>query len=180
VAYVVFLCTIPAGERDAGLLDLMLASPLQRHQYLTATLINLLLAALALPGCLLLGVVLGLAVVDSPKALPWTRYAPCAVGMAAMILAWGGLALLLTTVTRRRGTAIAQMVAAIVTTYLVHVLAAFSSSMVWVSRASPFSYFAPIRWAVQQQPYVVDICVLLGVFVVTTLGAYRRFQTRDL
>jgi ABC-type transport system involved in multi-copper enzyme maturation permease subunit len=180
LAYVVFLCTIPSGERDAGLLDLFLARPLSRRQYMSATVVHLIATAVILPACLLLGVAIGLAIVDSENALQWSRYAPASFGLTSLLLAWGGIALFLGAGGQRRGVTVVQMIAALATTFLLHVLGQMSTMTDWIEWVSPFEYFNPLAGSVQQRPWIPDASILLAVFAVTTIGAFVRFEKRDI
>ena len=180
LAYVVFVSTTPAGERDAGLLDLILARPLKRSHYLVATVLHLVATAVVLPCCLLIGTAIALAMVDTAKDIHWTNYVPAAVGLMSLLLAWGGIGLLLVSGGQRRGATVVQMVAAIVTMFLVHVLGQFSTAMDPLEWISPFHYYSPVRTTVQSESCVGGVTCLLAVFVVTTSAAFVRFQQRDI
>ena len=180
LAYVIYICTIPAGERDIGFADLLLARPITRGQYLGATMIHLNLTALAIPAFLLIGTILGLAFADSPKALPWTDYLPAAVGLWTLLLAWGGITMFIASGSQRRGAAVIQVVAALVTTFLLHVVGQFASAMNWIVWISPFHYFNPIGSVMLSKDWHWDVVTLLLIGALTAAAAFRRFNTRDI
>ncbi len=180
LAYVIFICTIPAGERDTGLADLLLARPMTRRHYLGATMVHLHLAALAIPAFLLVGTILGLQMTDSPKALPWTDYLPAAVGLWALLVAWGGITLFIASGSQRRGASVVQVVAAVVTTFLIHVFGQLASAMNWVAWISPFHYFNPIGSTMLRKPWHLDVLTLLLIGGITATAAFHRFDKRDI
>ena len=180
LAYVVFLATIPAGERDVGLTDLFLARPLPRRHYLGATVVHLVATAVVIPSCLLLGTAVGLAMVTNPNQVHWADYLPAAAGLSSLLLAWGGIALLLGTGRQRRGATVVQMVGAILAAYLIHVLGLFSTALRWVEWISPFHYFHPIATTIRSQSCLPGMACLLAIFVLTTALALLRFEKRDI
>jgi ABC-2 type transport system permease protein len=180
---VVLAATTPSGDRDAGVLDLLLARPVPRWKYLAACLANLALPALLLPACILLGCALGLGQVEVETELPWTSYVASALALSSLLLALGGLALLTGVISRRRGTAVARITAALLVTYVLDSVAQFSSLLGDLKWLSPFHYFHPIQAATYTDGTAgtaTDSLVLLGIFVVATALAFRRFQTSDL
>ncbi len=95
IAFVMVAATVPAGERDSGLLDLLIARPLPRRRYLAGVLLLMVLGAVILPLALLAGAAIGLGIVDSADELPWIRYLPSAAGLTTLLLAVGGYTLAL-------------------------------------------------------------------------------------
>ena len=91
-----------------------------------------------------------------------------------------GLALLVASTARRRGTAIARMVGFLLACYIVHSLAQLSTVIAPLAWATPFQYFDPIRVTIEPDFPWVDQAILLGTFAVSTILAFRRFETRDL
>ncbi|NIM50524.1 MAG: ABC transporter permease subunit [Gemmatimonadales bacterium] len=180
LALVIVGSTIPAGEKETGTLDLVLARPIRRGWYFSSSLVLVLLASVLLPGALLIGGIVGLGLVDAPDELQWTRYTMSAVGLATLLLALGGVSLLLASGARRRGPAVARAVALILVLYLLEVFGDLWSSLGWIRWASPFHYFNPIQSAIAGRTPVVNLLVLLAVFALTTALAFVQFNRRDV
>jgi ABC-2 type transport system permease protein len=180
LSFVVVVGTVPAGERETGLLDLILARPLPRWRYFASVLLLIALGALALPVAALAGVATGLGLVEGPEALPWHRYLPSAVGLACLMLCVGGYTLLLAVGARRRGTAASRVAGLTLLLYVVDVLGNLWRPLEGLRWISPFSYFDPIRAAILREVPPAHTVVLLSVFLVGTLLALLRFRRQDL
>jgi len=179
-AVLLMLATTPPGDRDSGLLDLLLARPLPRRTYLAASVAGVVLASLVLPCCILLGCALGLATVEVEGQQPWTDYVPACAQLSGLLLAFGGLGLAIATTARRRGTAIARSVSLILLCYAIDTLSRFSTLLGPLIWATPFAYFDPIRAALEPDFPWIGQLTLWGVFGLSTLLSFRRFETRDL
>lgn len=179
-AFVVVAATIPAGERESRFLDLVLARPVARRQYLLASLLLLVLGAVALPLALLVGAAIGMPLVEIQGKLPWYRYIPCALGLTTLLLALGGIALLLASGAKRRGPAASQVVGLILVSFVVEILADLWSGLRWVRWASPFHYYKPIQAAIGPSTPWENPAILLAIFTVTTAIALARFSRRDI
>ncbi len=180
VAFVVVAGTIPAGEREAGILELVIARPLPRMHYLTGVLVLLVLAAVLLPAALITGSIVGLGMVQGAGELPWTRYVMSAVAFSALLLALGGMTLMFGAGAGRRGQAAARSVGLVLALYLLEVLGGMWNALRWAQWVSPFHYFDPIELAITGETRVLNVMVLLAVFAGTTAIAFWRFQKRDL
>jgi ABC-2 type transport system permease protein len=180
LAFVIVVGTVPAGERESGLLDLILARPLPRWRYFASVLMLVVLGALALPAAALGGVALGLGLVEGPEALPWHRYLPSAAGLACLMLCVGGYALLLAVGARRRGKAASRVAGLTLLLYVVDVLGNLWKPLESIRWISPFSYFDPIRAAILEEIPPLHTAVLLSVFLLGTALALLRFRRQDL
>jgi ABC-2 type transport system permease protein len=179
IAMVTVLATVPAQERESGLLDLILARPLSRWAYLAASAIMVLLTALVAPVAVLAGVATGLAVVDSPQPSTWSHFLPSAGILTLLLLALGALALLVATAARRRGVAVARMVAITLVFYWLDFMGDYWDRLDRVRELSPFHYFDPAGAAESGVP-MVDAAVLGAIAVVCTVGAFLAFRRQDL
>ncbi|MFH1764960.1 MAG: hypothetical protein ABIF09_12295 [Gemmatimonadota bacterium] len=179
IAMVTVMATIPVHERETGLLDLVLARPLPRARYLTATALLVFLAAILPPLALLAGGALGLAVVSAPEAVTWTGYLPSATGMALLLLAIGAYVLLFATGAKRRGTAIAQAVGMTLLFYWLDFMGDYWDLLQTARLLSPFHFFDPAEAARSGLP-LRDVAVLGGIFLAATAGAFVNFRRQDL
>jgi ABC-2 type transport system permease protein len=178
-AFVIVAGSIPAGERESGFLELILARPVRRDTYLAAVGLLLVLGALVLPLALLAGLGVGLATVESAGELPWTRYLPAAAGLAALLLAIGGVTLLLAAGARRRGQATAQAAGLALVLLWIETMGGLWAPLGALGWLSPFHYFKPIPAVVAGRGVTGDLLVLLGIFVATAAAALARFRKAE-
>ena len=177
---IILAATVPAGERESGLLDLFLARPLSRERYLVASILLVVVLALVLPLALLLGARLALWHIEITDELPWTRYVPCALGLSTLLLGMGGVTLALAVETQRRGVAVARAIGLVLVLYLLEVSAKFWPALEDLAKLSPFHWFTPIPSAMDDVWPLADMGVLLALFVLATSWALLRFRGKDL
>lgn len=180
IAIVITLATIPAGERESGFIDLVMARPVPRVRYFLAVLLLVVAIAVILPLAPLLGLITGLGLVESPGEVGWVRYAPATAGLAALLLSIAGYTLLLTSCARRRGTAVAQATGLTLVLFWIDLTSELWRPLQSIRWISPFHYFKPVKWAIESSTPVDRYLVLVAVFAVTTCAAYLLFQRRDL
>jgi ABC-2 type transport system permease protein len=177
-AMVMVMATCPAQERESGFLDLILSRPLTRARYLTAAALLSGIAAILPSLGLLAGCAVGLAVVDSPQAITWTRYLAPAAMLALLLATVGSYVLLLATGARRRGVAIAQAVGITLLFYWLDFMGAYWELLATARRLSPFHYFDPAG-ATNLFP-TADAAVLSVVVVAAVAGAFFNFRRQNL
>ena len=179
IAIVIVMATLPAHEREQGLLDLILARPVPRSRYLAASALLVLVTALLSALALLAGGALGLAVVEAPQPVLWTAYLPSAGGLALLLAVIGGYTLLFATSARRRGIAVAQSVGVTLLFYWLDFMGDYWDLLETARVLSPFHYFDPALAANQGIP-ILHVGVLAGIVVVVTLAAFLNFSRQDL
>lgn len=179
IAFVVVAGSIPAAEHESKFLELILARPLARREYLVASLLLTCLGAVVLPLAMLSGAAIGMPLMEAGAKLPWTRYLPCALGLMTLLLAFGGIALFLASGAKRRGPAASQMVGIALVSFLVEVLADLWPGLGWIRWASPFHYYKPIQAAIGPSTPWQNPAILLAIFAVATALAFWRFSRRD-
>ncbi|MCP3979122.1 MAG: ABC transporter permease [bacterium] len=179
-AFVILAGTIPAAEREAGLLDLVLSRPVERRSYLLAIFGLIAVGAVALPATLLAGVAVGLTQVDGPEAFPFSHYALAALGQVPLFLTFGGVTALLACGSPRRGPAAARMVGLLIVLFWVDALALLWAPLGNVRWLSPFYYFDPIGTAVFGAVPWSDWLVLTAAALTAGGLALRRFSRQDL
>lgn len=178
-AFVIVACTIPAGERDDGLLDLVLARPVTRRQYLTGSVAVALVGAAVLPAALFAGLVVGLATVDGPGEMAAGRYLIAVGGLVALLLCITGIALLLGASAARRGPAAARTVGLLIGLYLLDVFGQRLVWLEWLRWLSPFRYFRPVNAVVLGEPSLAQLAVLVAAGALTGAAAFVWFERRD-
>jgi ABC-2 type transport system permease protein len=179
IAMVMVTATLPALERETGLLDLILSRPLSRTRYLTASAILTFLACLLTPLALLAGGALGLALVEAPQPISWTAYLPAAGEQALLLLGVGSYVLLFATDARRRGTAVAQAVGITLLFYWLDFMGDYWDLLEMARFLSPFHYFDPAAAVLSGIP-LRNVAVLVSVALAATAGAFWNFQRQDL
>lgn len=179
IALVTVMATIPAREREAGLLDLILARPLTRTQYMAACGLLVLLAALLPPLALLGGGTLGLVFVETSDVVSWTTYLPAATGFSFLLLAIGGYTLLLSTQAKRRGLAIGRAIGITLFFYWLDFMGGYWDLLDQPQRISPFHYFDPAS-AVSSGLQLWDLGVLGAIALAGFAGAFLNFRRQDL
>ena len=180
LALAVMTATIPAAERESGLLDLLLARPVPRARYFTATLVCLVVGMILIPAAQLLGLVVGLATIEpSEEEVTWVQFLPTTVCMSALFLACGGLTLFFSSGAKRRGSASSRAVGVILVLYVVQAFIGLYAPLEKLAWLSPFHYFRPIVNAMQGTRWS-DLLMILTIFAVTTSAAFVRFSRRDI
>ncbi len=179
IAMVTVMATIPAHERETGLVDLILSRPLTRSRYLTGHVLLVFVAAMLPPLALLAGGALGLAVTEAPETVVWSRYIPSAGSLALLLLAIGAYVLLFSTGAKRRGTAVAQAVGITLVFYWLDFMGDYWDLLETARYLSPFYYFDPAVAANSGLPSR-DLAVLLSVSALGTAGALLNFRKQDL
>ncbi|MGD2135227.1 MAG: ABC transporter permease subunit [Gemmatimonadales bacterium] len=178
-AFVVVACTIPAGERERGVLDLLLARPLARWQYLLAAVGVALVGIIVLPAALFAGLAIGLATVQAPGELGASHYLVAVVELAALLTAFAGLVLLLSVTAARRGPAVARSVGLIVGLYLLDVFGERLQWLAWFRWLSPLRYFRPVRAVVTDAAFLTNVAVLVAAGLLLTAAAFVWFERSD-
>jgi ABC-2 type transport system permease protein len=179
IAFVIAVATVPAGERESGFLDLVMARPVPRVSYFFAVLLLLLLGAFAMPLAPLLGLRAGLGLLQSTVEIEWSRYAPGALGLACILLTISGYTMLLASFARRRGTAAAQATALTLIFFWIDLLSPIWEPIRAIDWISPFHYFKPVRSAITGDAPWDHYLLLLGISLITTALALLIFRRRD-
>jgi ABC-type transport system involved in multi-copper enzyme maturation permease subunit len=179
ITLVTVMGTLPAHEREVGVLDLILSRPLPRSRYLAANLLLVALPCVLAPMAIFTGGALGLGVVQAPEPVSWTSYLSCAGGLALLLFAVGGYTLLFSTFAKRRGIAVAQAVGATLVFYWLDFMGGYWDLLGTARLFSPFHYFDPAAAARSGVP-VQHALVLMGITLAATTGAFLSFRRQDL
>ncbi len=120
VAISIALATVPVSEIETGFIDLILSRPLARHWIVTRTIAALVLSLSALLMMMMAGAWIGLAAL-APQDAAWPSarlIGSLGLNLGLLALSWGGVAMLIGSVSRRRrvATGIAGLLA--LTAYL--------------------------------------------------------------
>lgn len=179
LAYVLYVASNVAAERESGLLDLLLARPVSRARYIASALLSIGVAAI-LPPLAVSGALAGTLPWVEPETVDLTVFLPCAAELAGFLFAIGCVTLLLATGSRRRGRTVVLVVAALAPLFLIDALAPLAT---WLERfrpLSPFHYLAPIQAVIRGSGSATNLVVFLGLSVVCACAAWLRFEAQDL
>jgi ABC-2 type transport system permease protein len=184
IAAVISLGTVPASERETGLLDLLLARPVTRSRYMAAHVVLLLVPVLLFPVVLLAAAAVGIAVAGGGAAaaaapVHWAEYIGPAFSLAPLLLVIGGYTLLFAAGSKRRGRAVTLAVAVTLAFYTFEFLASLWPRLDGWERATIFDYYRPVSM-VNGEAAVTDPVVLLLLAMVLIAGAFARFQRQQL
>lgn len=180
ITLTVLLAVVPAADRETGLLDLILSAPVPRGVYLTSCVICFSIVAAALPAAILAGGAVGLATAEVPGEASITPHIKTALSMSALLMAIGGTALWLCIGARRKGQALGRVACLLLPLWAVDFMAYLWDGLDVVRWISPFAYVEAIPGPMSSSRIEYGGFVLLGVFVVTTTFAFRRFARHDL
>ena len=169
-----------AGEIDTGTADLLLALPATRISVYTSVTLSVLICGPVMAGAAWLGVWIGSRTAGLPEPIDVWLLRYVAINSAAMLLAVGGSASLISAVSSRRGKAVGVTVAILLCSFLLNWVAAFWRPAETLAFAGILRYFRPYVILRESRLQIGDVAVLLVVAAITwSLGAFL-FCRRDI
>lgn len=179
-AHEITLCTrMPAGEVDRGTIDVLFGLPVSRWQvYLCETLVWTA-SGLAIILMGVLGNLVGGFMVGAPRVDP-SQLVMVVVNLYCLYLAVGGLALLASTLSDRRGRAVAVTFGIVVASFLLNFLAQFSSVAKSMSFLSLLNYYRPLLIMRDSAWPIGDMLALFGCGALLWLAGGLVFARRDI
>ncbi len=177
---IVFCTRVPAGEVDRGTMDTLLALPVSRWQmYLTETLVwlgsGVAVVLLGLAGCLLGGLT-----VAPENRTELSLLVVIVANLFCLYLAVGGLAFLVSTLSERRGRAIAVVFALVLSSYFLNVLAQYWDFAEKIAFLSILHYYKPFAIMQNSAWPVKDMLVLGGSGAMLWTAGGIIFARRDI
>ncbi|NOS99075.1 MAG: ABC transporter permease subunit [Phycisphaerales bacterium] len=179
--YVVAMATRSlAGEIENGTGEILLSLPLTRWRIYASVTGWLVVACPVLACATWCGATIGLTTGElRDTANGWSlRY--IVVNETAMLLAVGGLAVLVSSLSVRRGRAIACAFGILLSSFLLNVLAAFWPVAERVAFAGILRYYRPYVVLREGGPNMTDLVVLSVVAIVTWTAGGIVFTRRDI
>jgi len=106
--------------------------------------------------------------------------AASALNLACLVLAWGAIAMLVASLSKRQSsvTAICGLLAFIA--FVIDYVARIWSRLDFIAHFSPFHYFSPFDMFAGRGLSWTDVAVLAGVFVAAWIAAGFVYARRDL
>jgi ABC-2 type transport system permease protein len=182
VGLVIALATVPASEIETGFMDLLLSRPVARYWVITRALALVIATIIFMIGMIMLGTWSGLKMFG-PAEAEWPTSGlilSLALNLGILLLCWGGVALAVGSMARRRGAAgaIAGMLA--LSTFLLDYIGRAWEPAELVAWVSPFRYYSPLDLV--RGAYIPGhhIFVLLGIALTGIASAYIAFSRRDI
>jgi ABC-2 type transport system permease protein len=173
VAVVITMASVPAGERETGFLDLILARPVTRGTYMGAHIALLLVPAIAFPIVLFVAANVGIAISGRSDAAG-TDYVLSAAAFAPLLLFIGAYTLLFAAGAQRRGTAVARAVALTMAFYVYEVIASMWERLHGWEWLTIFDAYRPVGLVTGDATTTAPL-VLLGAAGVLLGCAALRF-----
>ena len=182
IGLTIAIATEPAGEVEIRFVDLTLARELTRGAVVARTCLVLLVATVFVLGLMTIGTGAGIACCTPPDvARPGaTMVASLAVSLGSVMVCWGGVAIGLAAVSRRRAVAGATTGVAALAAFLLDYLGRAWEPARAISAVSPFHYFEPTQLLMGAPLSTTDVTVLLGVGAIGAVVAYVVFSRRDI
>jgi ABC-2 type transport system permease protein len=175
------LCTrMPAGEVDRGTIDVLLGLPVSRWGvYLSESLVWIV-AGLVVIGLGLLGSTFGYLTALSEARPPAGQTVVVVANLYCLYLAVGGLAFLISSLSDRRGRAVAAAFTVVVASFLLSFLAQYWEPAKSLSFLSMLHYYKPLLILREAAWPVTDMVTLAGCAAVLWLAGGVQFARRDI
>lgn len=182
VALVIVIGSEPAGEIESGFVDVALSRPLARAVPIARTILLLVLVPAVVVAAMGFGTTVGARWV-MPPTLP--KPAPRLVwslmlNLWALLVAWGGAAVAVASVSRRRDRATSIVGLAGVVLLLLDYLARAWKPLEQVAWLSPFHFYSPLTLVMGGRFPATDVVTLVGVGVAGWAIAFVCYSRRDL
>ena len=177
---IVFCTRVPAGEVDRGTMDVLLALPVSRWEmYFSETALwlgtGVVVLLMGLAGCLLGGLT-----VAPENRTEISLLVIIVANLFCLYLAVGGLAFLVSTLSERRGRAIAVLFALVLSSYFLNVLAQYWDFAEKIAFLSVLHYYKPFAIMQDSTWPVKDILILAGCGAVLWTAGGIVFARRDI
>lgn len=180
-ANAITVCTrFPAGEVDSGTADLLLSLPVTRLQIVAHEGLAWLAGGVFLIGCAALGHMIGSAFATDATGQPGTRVLIVCANFFCFYVALAGLSCLASACVRRRGHAIAVMLAVVLASLLINFLTQMWAPAGHIAFLSLLAYYRPFVALQGGSLPTFDMAVLLSIGLLAwTLSAIKVVR-RDI
>jgi ABC-2 type transport system permease protein len=182
VLVAIHLAAEPAGDVEAGFVDLLLARPLPRAWIVTRSLLVMMVSIVAIVLVMSAALWVGLSWL-APQQASWPEPRIVAkMGAHLMLVAWGfgAWSLAASAWARRRGAAVAVVAIVGVALYLLDFVGTLWRPVGRLAILSPFHYFHGGEILAGTANTAQDIVVLGSIALAGFAVAYWRFGRRDL
>lgn len=179
-AHEITVCTrVPAGEVDRGTIDVLFGLPVSRWQVFLCESIVWIAAGTFVILLGVIGNVSGTLLTHAPP-MDLSQITIVVVNLFCLYWAVGGLALLTSSLSDRRGRAVAVAFGIVVALFLLNFLAQFSAAARSVSFMSLLNYYRPLLILQESAWPLRDLGVLIGTGAALWVAAGMIFTRRDI
>ncbi|HUU84270.1 MAG TPA: ABC transporter permease subunit [Phycisphaerae bacterium] len=177
---ITFCTRVPAGEIDRGTIDVLLGLPVSRWRvYLCESFVGSICGGLMVAAGLA-GFLVGSMTIPADSRLDAGHMVVVAVNCGCLCAAVGGLSFLISSVSERRGRAVAVVVGIVMASFLLNFLAQFSEPARQASFLSMMTYYKPLLILRDAAWPVRDMVVLAMMGLATWLAGGVLFSRRDI
>jgi ABC-type transport system involved in multi-copper enzyme maturation permease subunit len=182
VGLTIAIATELTSEIESRFVDLSLARPLHRHMLVTRTLIVLAVAATLMLASMIAGTSIGLSccVPADVERPPLPVLFRLAISLATIMACWGGVALAIGTLARRRSVAAAISGVLALAFYLLDYLGRAWDPAAGISRLSPFHYFEPMTVMMTRTLSTSNVLMLIAGGAAAVAVGYVAIARRDI
>jgi ABC-2 type transport system permease protein len=176
-----YLALDPAIEVEQGLVDLVLARPVARHQLITRSFLVMLVGTAVIVAMMVPALWCALAVLASLEVWPpLPQVAAMAISLVAVGWCFGAFGLAVAAGARRSGSALSVTGIVAVCLYLLEFLSASWAPAGRIAPLSPFHYYRGLSIDPGSRQQLGDLSMLGFATVCLAAIAYWRFAHRDL
>jgi ABC-2 type transport system permease protein len=178
----IVLSTMHTSEIETGYMDLILSRPLARHWIISRSILILLVCTVGLLAAMMAGTWAGLRTL-APADVEWPRsqlVLSLAINLGLLMVCWGGVAMAIGAICRRRSVAAALAGLAALATFLLDYVARAWKPAESVGWLSPFRYYSPFELLMGKPIPAKNLLVLAGVAITGFTLAYILFSRRDI
>lgn len=180
-AHAITICTrVPAGEVDRGTIDVLLSLPVSRRRvYVCESLVWALSGAMVVLFALL-GCFLGNLFIPAEDRPDYARLLIVLINLYAVYATVGSLALLVSSLSDRRGRAVAVAFGIVIFSFFLNFLAQFWEPARSLSFVGLLNYYRPLDILRDAVWPVYDLIVLFGCTTVLWVTGGVIFSRRDI
>ncbi len=171
---------VTAGEIERGTADLLLTLPVKRSEVYVSTTLFWVLASLVLAACPLVGLWIGLHLMETKEVILISRFVKPAVNFFCLLLSIGGISSLVASCINRRGLAIATVVGLLLLSVVLNFVEPFISSFEKIRFLGLLNYFRPVDVVRLGAWPVTEMTVLLGLGIVCWAVGLVVFDRKDI
>jgi putative exporter of polyketide antibiotics len=177
---IVFCSRLPAGEIDRGTIDVLLALPISRRGLYVCHSACWLLSGVVVLSLGVVGQQLGARLIPAEARPSTAAIAAIVSNLYFLYVAVGGVALLASSLSSRRGTAVALVFGLLLASFLLNFLAQIWPPAATLAPFGVLNYYQPARILRSGGWPVGDLCVLCSLGVATWMLGCESFARRDI
>jgi ABC-type transport system involved in multi-copper enzyme maturation permease subunit len=177
---IVFCTRVPAGEIDRGTIDILLSWPISRRKLFCSEAILWLGGGIGLCALLLAGHFIGRQLVSSSMPYFWRSELIVLGNLYSMYVAVGGVAFFVSSLSDRRGRAMAMVFGLVLASFLLNFLAQFWQQAEILAPLGVLNYYRPAQILATGDVPLADIAFLWAVGASAWLAAQETFARRSI